>query len=638
MTAVLSRYSKPRGAGDQTSGGRGKLLRAHGSLTRAQILVRETLQNSWDAARPGKRPSYEARVRRLEDDAVVALTENVFTGLGPELDALVESLASSDLHVIEISDRGTTGLNGPISPDRAVEEGEPNNFNAFVFDIGSSKPLGSSGGTFGFGKNSTFEVSSPHAVVYWTRCDRGDGVLEDRLIASALHDPYDEDGLRFTGAHWWGDTASGDVLPLVGQPATELAQVLFQRHFDAGDCGTSILVVDPMVTIPDSEGIGRRTPVRDFAAAEKLCSQLVETLLTSAWPKFVAEDSGQTPMDITLMLYDEPVDVAGKVAALYRVHGHGLARIRRAQAGIDEGEGLVRPGEVVETDLQAISLRPSYTDETPRKSYFGDRSDTVSGHIFLAKALRIPPAPGLLDSWRVNSGCFMRSSAELVVMYEPMVDENDGTFMWVAVFKPTPECDRHFAAAEPATHDDWNKNAPDSLASAYVVDKTLGHVRHRMRKFMLGDRVKSVTEERSTRQLAQSLSGFVPVGGPPPTSGGTASASRAGNGGSSSSAAGVAGEVAILNTIQDAHGTWHLAFRTPGSAGERRRLRASVRAATTEGAFGLTEDEVKLSWDAGDGTEIGGSVVVRGGVEGVLHVGMAIEATIMVDIDAEEVA
>ena len=155
---------------------------------------------------------------------------------------------------------------------------------------------------------------------------------------------------------------------------------------------------------------------------------------------------------------------------------------------------------------------------------------------------------------------------------------------------------------------------------------------------MLGDRVKSVTEERSTRQLAQTLSGFVPVGGPPPTSGGTASTSRAGNGGSSSSAAGVAGEVAILNTIQDAHGTWHLAFRTPGSAGERRRLRASVRAATTEGAFGLTEDEVKLSWDAGDGTEIGGSVVVRGGVEGVLHVGMAIEATIMVDIDAEEVA
>lgn len=637
MTAVLSRFSKPRGAGDQTSGGRGKLLRAHGSLTRAQILVRETLQNSWDAARPGRRPSYEAHIRRLEDGAVAALAENVFTGLGPELEALVESLAAPDLHVIEISDRGTTGLSGPTSPDRAVEEGEPNNFNAFVFDIGSSKPLGSSGGTFGFGKNSTFEVSSPHAVVYWTRCDRGDGVLEDRLIAAALHDPYDEDGLRFTGAHWWGDTGSGEILPLVGQSATELAEVLFQRHFDAGECGTSILIIDPMVAMPDSEGIGQRTAVRDFATADELCSQLLETLLTSAWPKFVADDTGQTPMEIALTLYNEAVDVAGKVAALYRVHGHGLARIRRAQAGIDDGEDLVRPGEIVDSDLQAISLRPSYTDETPRESYFGDRADTVSGHVFLAKALRIPPAQGLQDSWRVDSGCFMRSSAELVVMYEPMVDENDGTFMWVAVFKPTPECDRHFAAAEPATHDDWNKNAPDSLASAYVVDRTLSHVRQRMRKFMLGDRVKSVTENRSTRQLAKSLSGFVPVGGPPPTDDNSGAGGRSRGGGGRSSSTGVAGEVAIVSTVQDAHGTWHLTFRTPGSPDERRRLRATVRAATPEGAFGLTEDEVKLAWDAGDDAETGSSVVVRGGVEGVLHVGMSIEATIMVDIDAEEV-
>ena len=637
MTAVLSRYSKPRGAGDQTSGGRGKLLRAHGSLTRAQILVRETLQNSWDAARAGRRPSYEARVRRLDCDARAALAENVFTGLGPELDALAESLSAPELHVIEINDRGTTGLNGPISPDRAVEKGEPNNFNAFVFDIGSSKPLGSSGGTFGFGKNSTFEVSAPHAVVYWTRCDRGDGVLEDRLIASALHDPYDEDGLRFTGAHWWGDTASGDVLPVVGQRAADLAQVLFQRHFDDGDCGTSILVIDPMVTIPDAEGIGQRTAVRDSDAAHELCSQLVETLLTSAWPKFVADDSGQTPMDITLKLYDKTVDVADKAAVLFRVHSHGLARIRRAQAGIDEGEILVRPGEIVESDLQAISLRPPYPDETPRESYFGDRADTVSGHVFLAKALRIPPAPGLLDSWRVDAACFMRSSAELVVMYEPMADENDGTFMWVAVFKPTPECDRHFAAAEPATHDDWNKNAPDSLASAYVVDKTLGHVRQRMKKFMLGDRVKSITEERSTRQLAKSLNGFVPVGGPPTTGGNTGGNIRAGGGGGRSHAVAAAGEVTIVSTVQDARGTWHLTFRAPEPTGERCRLRASVRAATAEGAFGLTDDEVELSWDVGTATENGSSVVVRGGIEGVLHVEMDIEATIMVDIDVEEV-
>ena len=43
--STLGRYSKPRGAGDQTSGGRGKLLRPTSDLSRVGIVVRETLQN-----------------------------------------------------------------------------------------------------------------------------------------------------------------------------------------------------------------------------------------------------------------------------------------------------------------------------------------------------------------------------------------------------------------------------------------------------------------------------------------------------------------------------------------------------------------------------------------------------------------
>lgn len=214
--SALKRYSKRRTAGDQTSGGRGKLLRPSTDLSRIELVVRETLQNSWDAADDDWYPAYGVSVHEVSAQTKTVLKDMIFTELPESLSLLADSLNATGLHAIEIYDRGTTGLDGPYRASDVAELGEPNNFNSFVFDIGTTKDSSSSGGTFGFGKTATFEISRAHSVVYWTRCRTKTGSLEHRLIAASLHEPYAEDGARYTGAHWWGDPEDSEIVPLRG--------------------------------------------------------------------------------------------------------------------------------------------------------------------------------------------------------------------------------------------------------------------------------------------------------------------------------------------------------------------------------------------------------------------------------------
>lgn len=623
LETALKKYSKPRGAGDQTSGGRGKLLRATTELTRVQILVRETLQNSWDAAEKGWIPAYGVHVRKVSTDVARLMAESVFTDLGAELENLAESLASEGLHVMEIYDRGTSGLNGPTRATVAAQHGEPNNFNAFVFDIGSTKPVGSSGGTFGFGKTATFEVSRPHAVVYWTRCNRGDGVLEDRLIASALHDPYDVEGRRFTGAHWWGDPGSSDIVPLRGDEATRLGEMLFETPFVEDETGTSILVIDPMVTVPVEGGAEERVEVRTEPQARQLGSQVIEAILTSAWPKLVPYANGETPMILEFDVYGEAVDIPRLVQERFQVLGHGLASIREEQAGEGWGTSWERPPEILDEELSTITLRP------PKSLGW---NHNIAGHVYFARVIR-NPLQDEIEWKRINQRCFMRSDAELVVWYEPLVDDDDGMFQWFGVFKPTHESDRHFAASEPSTHDAWNKNAPEDPASTYIVERTLSQVRRKARDFMSRYQVISSAEVRSARRVAQSLASFVPVASPHnETNPTTSNVRRARKGGTT----GARHELTIGSTTMDELGNWTVDFNLDGEQGTRLQLEARVQAVTFDGGMDLQEEEIRIEWMI-DGTRTQGRTVeVAGGVHGRVSLASAVESTLSFDISVKE--
>lgn len=651
----LKRYSKPRGAGDQTSGGLGKLLHTHGELSKVDILVRETLQNSWDAAMDDWYPAYGVRIREAGNELVRTLRDDVFTGLGTELRALEESLQTDALHVVEIFDRGTTGLNGPVSPDVAAPEGEPNNFNAFVFDIGTTKSRGHAGGTFGFGKTATFEVSGAHSVVYWTRCDRGDGVLEDRLIASALHDAFEVEGKRFTGAHWWGSPDVEEIEPLRGDAARRLGERLFDTHFGEDETGTSILVIDPTVMLPDDNGIPALAHVRNEQMGKELGRQMLSALLTSAWPKLVPYADGNAPMIVEFEVYGEPHDVERLVEERYRVFAHGLSSIRGKQLGEEACTPWDRPELIRKEVTQDIRLSPKYTEEHPKKAYFGDRDDRIAGHLFMARALRDLTVEGA-QGRRLNSLCLMRSGAELVVDYDDLGLDPEDALEWYAVFKPTPECDVHFAASEPSTHDAWNDAAVAHPPSAYVVGHVKRQVRAQVRSFVKGQQRKTVEESLSARQLSRALGAFVPVAGAPDVAGDFSSrgqqatnADESTNGGARS--AGTAREappsgrttgrvlvLSVLSSELQEHGAWAVSFEIHGDPGRTGKVRATVRAMTSEGDIQLADNEVDVRWSLSGAETTGPSVLVTAGARGQVVVRPTIDASIKLELDVSEEA
>ena len=641
MTSVeLRLYSKPRGPGDQTSGGRGKLLNTRGDLNRLDVLVRETLQNSWDAAdHENWYPAYGISIRRAAPVARDLLRKQVFTGItdGLKLGKLDTSLKSDDLHVVEIFDRGTTGLNGPVRPAEAAPPGAPNNFNAFVFDIGTTKPQGgAAGGTYGFGKTATFEASAAHAVVYWTRCDRGDGVLEDRLIASALHDEFDIDGKRYTGAHWWGDPDEEQIVPLCGNDATELGEALFETHFGEDETGTSILLLAPTVLTPAEGDVDEWKPVHGPQEAHALGKQMLEALVASAWPKVVPFADDNAPMTIQFSVLGEEADVASIVADRYSVYAHGLATIRSKQHGEEASTTWPRPLGLRDDNVFEISLNPKVTADHPLEEYFGERDDRFAGHLYMAKVLRDPLAQGLATRKR-DSLCLMRSETEIVVTYTQMPVDDGEMYEWFGVFKPTPECDHHFAAAEPATHDAWITTIPDNPVAVYVVNRAMQNVNAKVKEFIRKDSARRVQgESRSARGLSRALNSFVPteadlsvtLSEPGSDKAPASETTGAGTEGS----AGVKAKdrrtmrhpgksaITLKGSRQLSDGSWEVDFDLQSVDEAERIVQAVVKAREWGGEVDMGVGSVDIQWAIGTENRSGPQIAVKGDASGTVRI------------------
>lgn len=596
---VLQRYSKPRRAGDQTSGGRGKLLRPTSALSRIELLVRETLQNSWDAKDPEWTPAYGVRIYEMEPDARRVLYGSVFTNLPDSLSKLDESLRVPGVRAIEIYDRGTYGLNGPY---RASEPGEPNNFTSFVFDIGTSKSSESSGGTYGFGKTATFEVSNAHSVVYWSRCRGTDGAIEHRLIASTLDDTYEQDGARYTGAHWWGILEErDDIVPLRGDAARQLGEAIFRTHFgDAEDgdpeTGTSILVIDPVISYSSdgNEETRELIPVRSAAHEAALLQQMADALAHSAWPKVVPIGDDNERMLVGLHENRAPRDVQADILEKYALYASALTQIRREQSELDGDFSFPDPPGIVRRSTLAITLRRPRNSTASISSLFGSRKSVTVGHLHLVESVRAVGPPSAAPT---NALCLMRHEAELVVRYDGVVHEEEHLLQWHGVFKPTKEFDRHFREAEPPTHDRWTPDSAGSEASRYVVKKALEHLRNKTRTFLSETRSQDDhNQQRSVRNVAISLRSFVPLGSVEPMQDETASPRRRVRDARARSARPKSiVEIVRAQPLSGAAGQ-ALELLVESRDGEKATIVASIYALTADGKLPLNADEASVEW------------------------------------------
>lgn len=422
MPVTLSLYSEPYGS----TGNIGEnFLRLLGtpSTDPLQTVIREAVQNIADAAKLGQGPSILIRLRRLNQDEYACMRDNVLHTIPDEPSSrqkFSEFLARDEQIVLEICDFGTTGLGGPTRADRIPLGTRRTDFINFLRNIGTPRDTDHGGGTYGFGKASLYAVSQCRTILVDTLVANGDAG-ERRLIGCHIGSRHEvaEDGYKkqFTGRHWWGvaDPADNIADPALGSDAQGLAEALGFPSRDAGQSGTSIMMLDFNPEGEDLMTVGHR---------------IVEGLLYSFWPRMMKDAPARIRFSCRVEVDGEELDIPDpeEFPPL-----HLFCRAMR-KARDHEGDGVERIfSERPARDLGWLAIERGLRSE--RRPIVGEDSlfRQTSRHIALMRPV------------------------QLVVKYLEGTALPDERLEWAGVFLASDEdeVERAFALSEPPAHDDW---------------------------------------------------------------------------------------------------------------------------------------------------------------------------------------
>jgi len=419
---------------------------------RFSLLVREAVQNSWDARlAPVGGVRFQVDGYTLGQDARRALADQAFVDTPSSVGIRTRLLADADFAVLAISDFGTRGLSGPTRGDVVPQPGESTNFVDFMRYIGRPPNRAYAGGTYGFGKAAYFLASSLKTICVHTRFSTGTG-MGQRFMAAALgpqFETYGPSGQRFTGRHWWGRMAQDGVVdPIIGADADQFAQLLggIGRAPDA--TGTTIYVL-----APDFQETQPQVVLADMGRA----------LMDYFWPKLV-DGPDQTPS----MAFS--VRWQGAELPLPEVSEPELALF-------------------VQAFVAASAKQPS--DRAKLEAIASQRPKKLLGHVALVRqpAALMKNAASAAEPEDVDSSMYQRALRRplhhIAVMRAPnfVVKYVEGPSVpyelveYAGVFRVDAEADAAFARAEPPTHDDW---IPDLLLDA--AEKTYVRVAQRKLK------------------------------------------------------------------------------------------------------------------------------------------------------------
>lgn len=435
----LDRESEPYSRyGNISADGIQRLLGAP-NLDALQILIRETVQNSWDAGKDSPGPvRYRIRFRELAAPEHKALKETVFHNLPQYTEnpdrPIKKTLEQKRLTVIEICDFGTTGLAGPTHPDEVPTDTESAEFVDFLRNIGSPRDTVFGGGTYGYGKSCLYAISQCQTIVVDSATTSG-GRYTRRFMACRVASRYDinhgEEKGRYTGRHWWGrHTADSHLDPVTGHEAEGFSNSVGMFPRDSSTLGTSIMILAPALESDDLEAAARSA---------------VRILLWYCWPKIVAKDGAKhPPMEFS-------VEVNGKDIP------------------------VPRPSECPPLNLFKNSLQKVRKQSDEAIPVRSRRPKKHLGYLHISRELKMDRLPG----FSADDGLFPEYSshvavmrpAELVVKYltgDRLASENAE---WGGVFvcSDEKEVEQAFASAEPPAHDDWDPHSlPRGKKKTYV--------------------------------------------------------------------------------------------------------------------------------------------------------------------------
>jgi hypothetical protein len=458
------------------------------------VLVREAVQNSWDARRGGPGPvRFDIRAAGLSTSQRSVLGDEVFAHAPAAAARLRSVLGRGDVALLSLTDGGTTGLAGPIRADRPAPAGAPTNFVDLVFNIGQPTDRRFGGGSYGFGKTISFVVSEARAVVIHTRT-AAEGEPSSRLIAAAFSDHFAQGSQRFTGRHWWGRRRDGSIEPVLGDEADELARAIGLVPFAADETGTTIAIV-----APDFRG---RSPIQAMRF-------VADAITWNCWPKMVASPAAGPAMVFGVEVDGEVVDVcepdqlpplAPYADALRAVRDAERAGTRRSASTTTASEPA--DGPVV---IDVTSASP------PRRL----------GRLAMA---RVPVSPrvgrdvGIDDALGLGEpASFDGLSHHVALLRQPelVVDYFEGPELplldteWAGVFKADADLDDVFAAAEPPTHDGWEPSLVDAGPARRWVLSALLELRDAAAAFAVPHADAADDGRRSAVLVAEALGGLL---------------------------------------------------------------------------------------------------------------------------------
>lgn len=606
--------------GDMDSIG-GERLLGRTELSALEILVRETAQNSWDARRDDQRPAYGLHLRRADWRLRVDLDRLLPDG-GSRVS---ESQLLDDPFILEIFDRGTTGLDGPVTL-QPVDGDAPRNFQDLILKLGVPRDDGKGGGTYGFGKTASYAFSNRGTVVYWTRCINEFGELEHRLIASAFRESYVDHGVQYTGRHWWGRLEDDLILPVVGDEAEALGRRLFRRGFDGDETGTSMLILDPVLT---GESLGSdvaddaSSSLDTSAALAEFHSKARSALRKHLWPKMVpAPGESHSPMSITLEVDGQSRPLVDDSPGAFGLWGAGLNAIRAERAG----NAKVTTPQGLPVSVHSVT-----------------RLGKTLGHLAIVHripALETQPEHDDLDpahNASISRIALMRGQPELIVTTVDWISQSplEGVD-WLAVYKSADDWDAIYARAEPPAHDAWIASSGGD--ERLVVRATRNRVSAIVRDVLYPEPTPSAELEGQpirTGSLARRFSALLPVAQLPTADTPSPKGSDRRRARFSTANHRVeASSPRLVATLNDGRQRQVIDFVVRADA-DRSIVRISVSAIGDEGVHEPTPaNELDLIWEGGEGLPDGRALASPGRPMSVSFTGAGRRA-LRIDLSAE---
>ena len=169
------------------------------------LIVRESIQNSLDAALPNNNEAVKVRIRY--DDFDNERLSNELASIGKKLNKIH---IKNGYKALMISDYNTTGLTGNLNGIFNKED-KNQHLGKLVFQVMKPQDREGAGGSWGIGKTVYYRIGLG-LVFYYSRIKLHNGMYQDRLAGALVENENDKNGLlsdygvNNLGAAFFGET------------------------------------------------------------------------------------------------------------------------------------------------------------------------------------------------------------------------------------------------------------------------------------------------------------------------------------------------------------------------------------------------------------------------------------------------